>query len=175
MHHDCDEFKIRENRKCAPRCSGKHFFEGGMFDLRFQCDFMKNDENRKCAPRCSGRHLFANFVIVSRGPENQKCASPYNYCNIRIQKRGGGRRPPPLFWKRDHILQKHCEIIVRGNTFCILLTILSLPRINSGQFREGPPKWLIFVVFFSLTILYQFSGDPPESIKIVIFHESGVL
>ena len=75
VHHDCDEFKIRENRKCAPRCSGKHFFEGGMFDLRFQCDFMKNDENRKCAPRCSGRHFFANFVIVSRGPENQKCAS----------------------------------------------------------------------------------------------------
>ena len=75
MHHDCDEFKIRENRKCAPRCSGKHFFEGGMFDLHFQCDFMKNDENRKCAPRCSGRHFFANFVIVSRGPENQKCAS----------------------------------------------------------------------------------------------------
>ena len=92
VHHDCDEFKIRENRKCAPRCSGKHFFEGGMFDLQFRDEIMKNDENRKCAPRLGRKHNFANFIIEPRSGVNSyfafRSASAERNENHKIQVHG---------------------------------------------------------------------------------------
>ena len=41
VYADCDNLKIREKRKKAPGCSGKHFVEGAMFELRFQRNFLK--------------------------------------------------------------------------------------------------------------------------------------
>ena len=66
MHAECDNLKIREKRKKAPGCSGKHFFEGAMFELRFQRNFLKKVENRNCVPRLGRKHNFANFIIEPR-------------------------------------------------------------------------------------------------------------
>ena len=94
MYADCDNLKIREKRKKAPGCSGQHFFEGAMFELRFQRYFLKKVENRNCAPRLGRKHNFANFIIEPRSVVNNYFAngsSPLVRNENHENQVGGGR------------------------------------------------------------------------------------
>ena len=70
----------------------------------------------------------------------------------RLQKSGGGLRPPPLFW---FISNKKCEIIVLGLYFDTVFTILSLPKTFVWQCSKGPPKWSICVILTCFVTIFR--------------------
>ena len=103
--------------------------------------------------------------------------SPDNYStlflNNIVQKRGGGRRPPPLFWERPKaatiFLSKYCLKIVPGVLFDNILTIFGpLGEYFLSTFR-GPSKIIGFQYFDNFrTICPGPLRDGPKSSKINI-------
>ena len=105
------KWKFVKIKNVLPTAAGSTFFEGGMFDLRFQCDFMKNDENRKCAPRQGGKHFFfANLIIVSRGPVNRKYTFFPLIFKIRWSKTAAADlAKPPFRGQKSDSFERKCS------------------------------------------------------------------
>ena len=85
---------------------------------------------------------------------------------IWTQKRGGGWRPPPIFWERPEAATIFCQNIVKklswDNVF-IIISQLWAPRVQFSKDSPSPPRWPIS----NILILVYFSRDPPECSKIM--------
>ena len=71
---------------------------------------------------------------------------------------GSGRRP------RQYYCQKIVFLLAKKRYFDDFWRFLRLPRTISRGFSEGPPKSSMFLFFYDF---WQFSGDLPNSIKIL--------
>ena len=132
----------------------------------------QNDKNRPFR-----RTLGKLSKNCPRKPQNcqkiVKILSQDNYFTIlgqnMDQKRGGGRRPPPLFWERPKaatiFLSKYCLKIVPGVLFDNILTIFGpLGEYFLSTFR-GPSKIVGFQYFDNFqTICPGPLRDGPKSI-----------